>query len=125
MSFTPPLPLKSEYSGSFYHINILLPDLLESSLCNPRIIDTQQEVEKEALKTASRYTQLYRQEIAGIPRFNTPKEREELGSLGLSISKKITIGRCHLIAIDGAIILKYLQQHSLKTYDWPTPKFRS
>jgi len=121
--FVAPHPLKTEYSGRYYHLNMLLPQLLECSLRNPGIIERQQEVNPDALKKATRYTALYRAEIAGIPRFATPDERRELYSLGDQISREMTVGFTHQAALDRGVIISYLKKHAIKTYDWPEPKF--
>jgi hypothetical protein len=121
--FVAPHPLKTEYSGKYYHVNILLPQLLECSLHNPGLIEQQQEVKPEALKKAARFTALYRAEIAGVPRFPTPGERRELYSIGRQISREMTVGFTHPAALDGGLVVAYLEKHAIKTYDWPQPKF--
>ena len=117
--FVAPTPLKSEYGGSFYHQNILLPKLLEAAICNPCIIDTQQEVDPATLKTATLFVKLTRMEITGLPRFITSEERFQLYSLSESICEDIKKKPNHSSLLDEGIAITFMKKHSTKIYDWP------
>jgi hypothetical protein len=116
--FVPPIPLKTEYDGNFYHQNLLLPQLLETALCNPAIINVQQEVDPSVLKTAMLFVKFARMENGGFPRFTNGLERVELYSLRYTIYKDLKKSPSHPSCFDERIAIAYMKKHSLKTYEW-------
>jgi hypothetical protein len=116
--FVAPTPLKTEYDGSFYHRNLLLPKLLEAALSNCSIIDTQQEVDPTALKTAVLFVRLARMENEGSPRFPNFAERAQLHVLYTLIQKDLGMSPAHPALFDETFAIHLMKKHSLKIYEW-------